>query len=198
MSNEKHSGPHAVCVSLTRARNTAQKKALAGQTLGRTSGNAHPSATTAIFTRAEGGFKVPQPRLAMSGDAGWLITLDADGHTGESEPDQEKALSLSLCLSAIFSPFYPTFFHNCLSILVSVDPGVCLAAAPLIYEWLSQTYSLRKVHTLSPFMMFAFSIRFKCLLLKRQTGRQGVSRNISNWILNGPHPPQTTLTCTHH
>lgn len=55
---------------------------------------------------AEGGFKVPQPRLAVPGDAGWLIALDADGRTGEREAEQENPLFLSLarCPSAIFSP----------------------------------------------------------------------------------------------
>lgn len=98
------------------------------------------------------------------------------------------SLSLSLC-STIFSPFYPTFFHNRLSTLVSDDPGVCLAAAPLIYEWLSQTYSLGKVSTWPPFMTFAFSICFKCLLLnaRRREGKQAAA--VSNWILNGLPPP---------
>lgn len=127
----------------------------------------------------------------MSGDAGWLITLGADGHTREREADEENGplrLSASGCH---FLPLYLTLSHYCLSLLVSVDPYLCPSVVCLIYEWLSQAYCSGKVSTWPALMTFSFSIYSKCFY-QTQAGNHA----LFNWIWNAS--AHTTLTYTHH
>lgn len=179
----KHSGVHVVCVSPTHAQIshrracTQRPKHLAGQLKVHTQTLSHKH-DSYIHTRACR-LWVSQPQLAMSGDAGWLITLGADGHTREREAYEENG---PLCLSASVCHFLPLYLTLSLTIvsplLVSVDPYVCPSVVCLIYEWLSQAYCSGKVSTWPALMTFSFSVYSKCFLSSADRQSRSVQLNL--------------------